>query len=195
MKTEERASGKNFSGNTNKLRSKSDFYQTPYNLTRRLLEVEKFKGRILEPACGGGAITTILEEAGYGDITAYDLLIDGKDFLDETRKFDAIITNPPFSLAKEFILKACGVAPRFAFLLPLSYLHGKERHDEIYTRGILEKIYVFTRYPLLLREIRADGRHETGMMVYAWYIFNTAYEGEPVIRWLDNDSDVVRKGR
>lgn len=39
--------GKNFSGNTNKRRSKSDFYQTPYNITRRLLEVEKFSGRIL----------------------------------------------------------------------------------------------------------------------------------------------------
>ncbi len=195
MKTEERASGKNFSGNSNPTRHKSDFYQTPYNLTRRLLEAEKFEGRILEPACGGGAITTILEEAGYGDITAYDLLIDGKDFLDETRKFDAIITNPPFSLAKEFILKACEVAPRFAFLLPLSYLHGKERHDEIYTRGILEKIYVFTRYPLLLREIRADGRHETGMMVYAWYIFDTRHNGAPTIHWLDNNEDVARKGK
>ena len=48
--------GKNFSGNTNKKRSKSDFYQTPYSITRRLLEVEKFKGRILEPASGAGAI-------------------------------------------------------------------------------------------------------------------------------------------
>lgn len=44
-------------------------------------------------------------------------------------------------------------------------------------------------------EVSADGRHETGMMVYAWYIFNTAYEGEPVIRWLNNDGDVVRRGQ
>lgn len=187
--------GKNFSGNTNKRRSKSDFYQTPYNITRRLLEVEKFEGSILEPACGAGAITAILKEAGYDDVTAYDLLLDGKDFLAETRKFDAIITNPPFSLAKEFILKACEVAPRFAFLLPLNYLHGKERLDEIYSREILEKIYVFARYPLLSAQIRPDGKYETGMMVYAWYIFDTRHKGAPTIRWIDNDSDVVRKGK
>lgn len=51
--------GKNFSGNTNPTRHKSDFYQTPYNLTRRLLEVEKFEGSILEPACGNGAIVSV----------------------------------------------------------------------------------------------------------------------------------------
>lgn len=190
--------GKNFSGNTNKKRSKSDFYQTPYNITRRLLEVEKFEGRILEPACGAGAITAILKEAGYEDVTAYDKegLFGGKDFLAETRKFDAIITNPPFSLAKEFILKACEVAPRFAFLLPLSYLQGQARYSEIWSASeILEKVYIFTRYPLLSAQIRPDGKYETGMMVYAWYIFDTRHKGAPTIRWIDNDSDVVRKGK
>lgn len=188
--------GKNFSGNTNKLRSKADFYQTPYALTRRLLEVEKFEGRILEPSCGAGAITAILKEAGYKDITAYDLMLDGKDFLAETRKFDAIITNPPFSLAKEFILKACEVAPRFAFLLPLSYLQGQARYNEIWSaREILEKIYIFTRYPLLSAEIRPDGKYETAMMAYAWYIFDTGHKGTATIHWLDSSEDVVRKGK
>lgn len=190
--------GKNFSGNTNKRRSKSDFYQTPYSITRRLLEVEKFEGRILEPACGAGAITAVLKEAGYDNVTAYDKeeLFGGKDFLDETCKFDAIITNPPFSLAKEFILKACEVAPRFAFLLPLNYLQGQARYNEIWSaREILEKIYIFTRYPLLSAQIRPDGKYETGMMVYAWYIFDTRHKGAPAIHWIDNSWDVVRKGK
>ena len=189
--------GKNFSGNTNKSRSKGDFYQTPYSITRRLLEVEKFSGRILEPACGAGAITSVLKEAGYDDVTAYDKeeLFGGKDFLAETRKFDAIVTNPPFSLAKEFILKACEIAPRFAFLLPLNYLHGKKRLDEIYSREILEKIYVFARYPLLSANIRPDGKYETGMMVYAWYVFDTRNKGAPTIHWIDNSEDVVRKSK
>lgn len=188
--------GKNFSGNTNKLRSKADFYQTPYALTRRLLEVEKFEGRILEPSCGAGAITAILKEAGYKDITAYDLMLDGKDFLAETRKFDAIVTNPPFSLAKEFILKACEVAPRFAFLLPLSYLQGQARYNEIWSASeILEKIYIFTRYPLLSAQIRPDGKYETAMMAYAWYIFDTRHKGAATIHWLDSSEDVARKGK
>lgn len=188
--------GKNFSLNTNEYRHKSDFYQTPYNITRRLLEAENFKGSILEPSAGGGAITAVLHEAGYKDITAYDLVIDDKDFLDETAKFDNIITNPPFSLASEFILKAHEIArDKIALLLPLSYLHGKARHDEIYSLKTLQKVYVFTRYPMLSRYIRLDGKYETGMMVYAWYVFSPNFKGDPIIKWLDNNDDIVRSGR
>ncbi|WP_169780146.1 hypothetical protein [Campylobacter curvus] len=186
--------GKNFSGNTNPARYKSDFYQTPYNLTRRLLEVEKFGGSILEPACGNGAIVSVLKEFGYQDIKFYDILTSGKDFLEESGKFDCIITNPPFSLAKEFILKALEISDKFAFLLPLNYLHGKERHDEIYARKALQKVYVFTRYPMLSSEIRSDGKYQTGMMVYVWYVFSRHFSGQPEIYWLDNNEDVLKKG-
>lgn len=184
--------GKNFSLSTNPDRHKSDFYQTPYNITRRLLEIENFKGSILEPANGGGAITTILKEFGYKDITAYDLVIDNIDFLEETRKFNNIITNPPYRLASKFIKKAFEVATdKIALLLPLNYLHGKKRYDEIYSLRKLEKVYVFTRYPMLGVEIRPDGKYKTGMMVYAWYIFNINYCGEPIIKWLDNNEDCL----
>jgi len=50
----------------------------------------------------------------------------GHNFLDETEKYDSIITNPPFSLAYEFIQKAKTLTDYFAFLLPPSYLHGKK---------------------------------------------------------------------
>ena len=42
--------GKNFSGNTNKERPKSDFYQTPYSMTEQLLQNEEFIGNVLEPS-------------------------------------------------------------------------------------------------------------------------------------------------
>ncbi|MCD8212802.1 MAG: hypothetical protein LUC34_01900 [Campylobacter sp.] len=184
--------GKNFSLNTNKARHKSDFYQTPYNLTRRLLEAQSFNGSILEPACGNGAIVTVLNEFGYKDVKFYDILTGGKSFLDESRTIDNIITNPPFSLAKEFILKAHEITNyKFAFLLPLNYLHGKQRFDEIYSLKILEKVYVFTRYPMLSDEIRPDGKYKTGMMVYAWFVFNQSFKGNPSIFWLDNNEDCL----
>ena len=40
--------GKNFSLNSTK-RNKNDYYQTPYSMTRQLLEVENFEGKVLEP--------------------------------------------------------------------------------------------------------------------------------------------------
>ncbi len=189
--------GKNFSANnaTGK-RKKSDFYETPYTLTRKFLDVEYFNknSTVCEPACGGGAITRVLKEHWEDDkVTAYD---QETNFLWETGEYDYIITNPPFSIAFEFIQRAKLVAKsKFAFLLPLSYLHGKKRFDEIYsdrTYG-LEKVYVFTRYPMLGETLREDGKYNTGMMVYAWYVWTNGYSGLPTVDWLDNNEDVLSK--
>ena len=191
--------GKNFSrNNVSGKRRKNDFYQTPKNLTRRFLNEEPFDKScsVLEPACGQNAITTVLEE--YWDkkhISSYDI---EKNFFSETDQCDYIITNPPFSKALDFIIKAKSVATKkFAFLLPLSYLHGKKRFDTIYSDKAygLEKVYVFTRYPLLSDAIRDDGKYRTGMITYAWYVFTNNFSGDPKIFWLDNNDDVLKKGQ
>ena len=194
---EEVKKGKNFSGN-NALgqRKKSDFYETPYSMTSHLLEVEDFNKSltVCEPACGDGAIVKILEKK-WDNVVAYDI---EKNFLWETENYDYIITNPPFSLAYEFVQKAKQIATeKFAFLLPLSYLHGKKRYDNIYMdkQYGLKKVYVFTRYPMLGESLREDGKYNTGMMVYAWYIFENHYSGLPVIDWIDNNEDVLSKKR
>ena len=189
--------GKNFSANnaTGK-RKKSDFYETPYTLTRKFLDVEYFNknSTVCEPACGGGAISKVLNEYWEDDkITAYD---KETNFLWDFDEYNYIITNPPFSLAFEFIQKAKQLAKsKFALLLPLSYLHGKKRYDEIYSDRSygLEKVYVFTRYPMLGEALREDGKYNTGMMVYAWYVWINGYSGLPTIDWLDNNEDVLSK--
>ena len=189
--------GKNFSANnaTGK-RKKSDFYETPYTLTRKFLDVEDFDKSlsVCEPACGGGAITKVLKEHWEDDkVTAYDKEIN---FLWEMGEYEYVITNPPFSIAFEFIQRAKLVAKsKFALLLPLSYLHGKKRFDEIYSDRSygLEKVYVFTRYPMLGEALREDGKYNTGMMVYAWYVWTNGYSGQPTIDWLDNNEDVLSK--
>jgi len=188
--------GKNFSANNTGKRKKSDFYETPYSLTRHLLNVESFDSDkiVCEPACGDGAIVRVLEDKWPSNrVIAYDADID---FLKDTRQYDYIITNPPFSLAFEFVQQSKKLAKsKFALLLPLSYLHGKKRYDNIYTdkRYPLKKIYVFTRYPMLGEKLREDGKYNTGMMVYAWYIFEKEYNGSPIIDWIDNNMDVLSK--
>ena len=189
--------GKNFScNNASGKRKVSDFYETPYALTRLLLRREKLKGRILEPACGSGAIVDVLDEFGYNP--CYYDLYNGPvelsyDFFDEDFQYDTIITNPPFSKALEFIRKAKTISKKFIFLLPLSYLHGKERLDSVWAdkKFPLKKVYVFSRYPLLEDRVREDGKHKTGMMVYAWYVWEKGYWGKPKIEWLDNNEFVV----
>ena len=189
--------GKNFSANNaSGKRKASDFYETPYSITEHLLKIEPFDKSlsVLEPAQGAGAITKVLGKYWNPNlISAYDI---EKDFLTETRTFDYIITNPPFSLAFEFIQHARAIASRkFALLLPLAYLHGKRRFDEIYsdrTYG-LKSVSVFTRYPMLGEPLRDDGKYNTGMMVYAWYVFENGHSEAPIIRWLDNHHDVLTK--
>ena len=56
--------GKNFSANnTTDRRKQTDFYETPYSLTRKFLDVEEFDKSlsVCEPACGKGAITKVLK--------------------------------------------------------------------------------------------------------------------------------------
>ncbi|MGI7118401.1 hypothetical protein ACNGEM_07360 [Campylobacter coli] len=185
--------GKNFSLNSNK-RNKNDYYQTPYTMTKHLLEIENFEGSILEPSCGAGAIVKILRDYNKSvdycdlnnDFSLTGIFKDFKDFInDDFKKYDNIVTNPPFSLAKEFILKAKQIANnKIAMLLPLNYLHGVSRYNEICkdTDFPLKTVYVFCRYGLLEDTIREDGTYKAGMMVYAWYIWDKSYKEEPVIR-------------
>lgn len=182
--------GKNFScNNVVGKRRKSDFYETPYSMTIQLMNVEQFCGVVLEPAAGKGAIAKVLRTK-YA-VKAYDL---ETDFFTETGKFRCIVTNPPYSLAQEFILKAKQVArKKFAFLLPLSYLHGINRLRLIWsvTEFPLARIHVFARYPMLGDKLRPDGCYRTGMMVYAWFIWERAHKGPPAIFWLDNNPYVI----
>lgn len=187
--------GKNFSCNNTGKRKASDFYETPYSMTEQLLNIELFdlNGTTLEPACGKGAITYVLEKHGFRQITSYD---KERDFLKEKNTFSQIITNPPFSLAFEFIQHAKLVAEtKFALLLPLSYLHGKRRLDEIYSDELfpLARVYVFCRYPLLGDALRKDGKYRTGMMVYAWFVWDKQHKSNPHILWLDNQKFVLSK--
>lgn len=193
------AKGKNYSCNNTGKRKKSDFYETPYSITEHLLNNEKFlfDSTVLEPAAGDGAIVKVISKKIKKTISTD--LKSGIDFLKVKKDLynpDYIITNPPFSIAYEFVLQAKKICKnKFAFLLPLSYLHGKKRFDNIYKdkKFPLARVYVFTRYPMLGDELRIDGKYKTGMMVYAWFIWDRFYKGEPIIKWIDNNDDVLKR--
>ena len=191
--------GKNFStNNANGKRRKADFYETPYSITRQFLEKEQVEKSVsfFDPACGDGAILRVLSEMGYTN--SGDDLASGYDFLLSDKIHNYILNNPPYSKAFAFIQKAKQVTDRFAFLLPLSYLHGKERYDYVWTdkKFPLRKVYVFTRYPMLGLPLRKDGKYPTGMMVYAWFLWEKYSKNNfPEIDWIDNDDYVIRSNK
>jgi hypothetical protein len=192
--------GKNFSKNNDGFRKESDSYPTPYSITEQLFEVEKFniKNSVLEPCHGEHkAIVKILEKTGFYHIESFDLN-EGSDFLlySEKIKHEYIVTNPPYSLAYEFIMKAKKIATKkIAMLLPLPYLHGQARLHNIWLdqEFPLSKVHVFSRYPMLGGELREDGKYTTGMQVYAWFIWDKSHNGAATIGWIDNQKFVISK--
>ena len=166
--------------NSSKNRVVNDFYPTPPEVTQALLDREKFEGNIYECSCGDGAMSKVLIKNGY-DVFSSDLIDRGYgqaqlDFLKSNKKFDNIITNPPFNLSTEFTVKALELANnKVALLNKLSFLEGIKRRNQVFNEKKLEKVLVFTR------RIKFGGN---GLMAFAWFIFNKKYEGLPQINWI-----------
>ena len=124
-------------GNPAKGRRAADFYPTPHACTDALINAERDHlarfHSIWEPACGDGAICKRLEDQGFltiaTDLHDQGFGISGIDFLTESqRAADAIVTNPPFSLAEDFISKADSLGVQYmALILKAQFWHAKRR--------------------------------------------------------------------
>jgi hypothetical protein len=111
-------------------KDKFDRFDTPAYAVRPLLPYIKKTWTVWEPTDSGGAgkITELLAEHGC------DVIATGKkqlDFLEDEPDlyFDCIVTNPPYSLKDEFILRCLEHNKPFALLMPLTTLEGVARGD------------------------------------------------------------------
>jgi len=193
--------GKCFSKVNRGQRKKGDCYYTPYRITQSLLDVEPIDrgSSILEPACGDGAIVSVLADNGYNPCH-YDIK-SGADFLKEKRAFATVITNPPYSLALEFVKKAQEIATcKICFFLKLDFLSGQKRFEELYDKMTcfpLVRIYCYSRMPFLTDSVRSDGKYRTAMQTYAWFVWERKLNycaNKPIFHWLDSKMHVVKKG-
>lgn len=180
---------------TSQGRQPHDFYPTPREATESLLSVETFVGNVWEPACGDGAISKVLAERGI-DVVSTDLIDRGYgkspvDFLlcDESRLADNVITNPPYTLAEEFVRKALSVSSRkVALLLKLAFLEGVSRKP-LFETTPLASVHVFSRRLTMTRngELRTGG----GMIAFAWFVWDHSHHGRPLINWIDTKSKLL----
>lgn len=181
-------------------RVENDFYATPRNATEAILNMVELKGSILEPAAGQGHISVVLKRKyPYNEIVSTDLvqrnekfgvpIQGGIDFLthDFNRKFDNIITNPPFNMAQEFIERALQLADdKVIIFAKIQLLEGNKR-KEMFDNAPLKYVYVFSKRVNPLRngeELNENGKKWSNTMCFAWFVFEKEYEGEPVIRWI-----------
>ena len=181
-------------------RVKDDFYATPFYATEAILDKEQLHGSILEPAAGEEHISKVLfERYPNSQIVSTDLVqrndkfgcgvVGGVDFLTESypSKFDNVITNPPFSLAKEFAVRALEISREKVILFAkIQFLEGQQRKD-FFAAHPPRSVYVFSKRVNPLRngiEVDENGKPWSSTMCFAWFVWEHGFTGEPGIRWL-----------
>lgn len=127
----------------------SDYYVTPIDkiidFIDAFVEVEgDLEGKILDPCAGGDELHPMsypeaLKRCGYTDVDTIDIredsLADIKGNyleMDCKNKYDIIITNPPFNIAREIIEKALDDVKDGGYvimLLRLNFFGSKARRD------------------------------------------------------------------
>lgn len=115
-------------GNSAAGRRQSDLYPTPPEVTVALLRFLNFPSgvSVWEPAAGDGDMADVISQYAF-PVYVTDIR-DGTDFLQSCIDgADWIITNPPFSLAEEFIRHAAELNKPFAMLLKAQYWHAAKR--------------------------------------------------------------------
>lgn len=112
-----------------------DVVMTPIELSKKLVEHFKPKGKGLEPCCGCGNILKFLPHD-----TEWCEISKGKDFFDYNNKVDYIFTNPPWSKIRKFLQHSMEIANDIYFLFTINHLWTKARLKDIKNNnfGIVE---------------------------------------------------------
>ena len=176
-----------------------DFYETPSWATKKIVKKLISDGvlntktdKIHECCCGAGAISKVLEECGFkcysSDVQNAEYIYGdvGKNVYDLPNNFcENIITNPPYdlmtkeSMLNEFLRISTG---KVILLLNVFFLSSGAR-KELLENSPLKYVYMHservTMYPYGTEEPKNGGTK-----MFAWYVWERGYIGEPIIRWV-----------
>lgn len=185
------------SSRNNGEREVNDFYPTPKYAVKELLKLEPFTDSFFEPACGEGDISQAILEYGYKNVYSSDLINRGYgDVIDffkyEGKAFDNIITNPPYKCAQEFVERSKMFATnKIAMLLKTTFLESVSRYKFFKdTNFPLKCIYQFSKRLTLYKN--GEKMKNSGMISYAWFVWDKNYSGKPFIEWIcENDENTL----
>lgn len=170
-------------GNPDLGRHEDDFYPTPEDACRSALPLMiDFPDLIWEPACGDGALSRVLRAGGYSVVESdVNPRVEGatrQSFFDfKVAPARALVTNPPFELADQFIAHArtLGIEHMLLFLKATFY-HAKKRRRQF------AEFRPAAIYPLTWRvDFTGQGR---ATMECSWFLWepgatSTAYHPIP----------------
>ncbi len=106
-----------------------DRVYTPPALAERIVNHFKPTGKALDPCRGKGAFQNLIPNCDWCEID------EGIDFLGEQGHWDWIVTNPPWSQFRSFLVKSMQVADNVVFLVTLNHFFTKARLRDMRSHG------------------------------------------------------------
>jgi hypothetical protein len=169
-------------------RKQRDSYETLAWLTAALIPHLRPLLRVWEPAAGLGKIAYALGAAGL-EVEGSDIT-DGVDFLLERTLRSgagAIITNPPYTQAREFIEHALRLTEParglLAMLLRTDYDHAKTRKHLFGSCLVFAKKLVLTKRIIWFESPKASPSFN-----HVWFIWDWRHQGLPTLAWTDGET-------
>lgn len=183
------------SNHTVKEREINDFYATDPTAIDLLVKKVELPKQILEPACGNGCLSLRLEELCH-EVKSYDLVDRGFgnvcDFFSMTEPpfmgDYAIVTNPPYKYAKEFVLHSLELVPSGSLVcmfLKTTFAEGKGRFNSLFSIYPPLKVLQCIERVMCAKNGDFETRKKDGSAVsYAWWIWEKGYYGQTILDWI-----------
>lgn len=168
-------------------RKERDLYETPAWVTEAVLPHLPGARLVWEPACGSGKMADVL--ATQFMIAATDI-DKGADFLSPAMppppECDAIVTNPPYEFATEFIDRALRlmevVNGSVAMLMRTDFDHAKSRSHLFRNCPAFAKKLVLTKR-IMWFEPEPGAKGKSPSFNHAWFIWDWKHEGAPTLAY------------
>jgi hypothetical protein len=181
-------------------RDPHDWYVEPEWTSKRLFEIEKFEGGVVDPCCGSGRIVRAAIDAGL-DARGYDLIersgycLEVRDFFEWASVCDNLISNPPFKHCAAranfaFIRRALSLSMhKVALLLPATFDCGDKNSRFLESTPLRRKLIITPRPSMPPGAvIQAGIKPGGGTTDFAWFIWLRGYDGKPETGWLRRDA-------
>lgn len=156
----------------------NDRIYTPIDLARNIVNHFNPTGTILEPCKGNGAFTSVIPSAKWCEID------EGLDFFNFNEKVDWVVTNPPWSIIRPFLIHSMEISDNIVFLCLINafWMRARLRDIEEFNFGIKEILMIKTPkcWP------------QTGFQLGATYL-KAGYGGQIKLSKLKNYDEIYKE--
>lgn len=152
--------------------------------------------------CRGGHLAKVLTEHGH-EVIATDIVDRGypgtkilnfiRPSIEQTDVLKGIlnnfsgdiVTNPPYSILNEFLVRALAMLKpnsKLAILGRIQVIESQGRR-EIYDKHPIKTIYVPSKR--IICSMGGTFKETSSAVCYAWFVWQKGYTGETQMKWLD----------